>query len=95
MELMLLILESREKSRILKEPYKSLSPEEKAGVFSRTFLWWVNPLIIDGYKRLLSAEDLPKINSEFASAPLRDAMQKGWDQRCMESPQEFPSNADA
>ena len=86
MELVLLILESREKSAILKEPYKSLSPEEKSGIFSRTFLWWINPLIADGYKRLLSIEDLPKIDSEFSAAPLRDAMQKGWDQRRMESP---------
>lgn len=83
MKCILLILESLPKTAYLKEPYSNLSSEELGGVFNTCFLWWINQLIITGYKKLLSTDDLPKIDTKLKSEPLRDRLQKSWDQRCM------------
>jgi ATP-binding cassette subfamily C (CFTR/MRP) protein 1 len=82
-KIILLILESCSKRAFLKDPYNSLSEEELGGVFSVNLLWWINALIVKGYKTLLSADDLPKIDTHLSTELCRDEFQKAWNSRCV------------
>lgn len=82
LKLVLFVLEAQDKRAILREPWRHLSPETIAGTINRTFIWWINPLIIKGYRTLLSNDDLPPLEGELSSGPLRVAFQRAWDQ-CM------------
>lgn len=79
--IILVVLESLSKKSYLKEPYCNLSPSEISGIFNTSFLFWVNPLIVTGYKRLLNPEDLPPLDSPLASTLCRDRLQLAWDKR--------------
>ena len=86
LKFVLIFLESWPKTKYLKEPYNSFSAEEQGGIFNTAFLWWINPLIINGYKKLLSEKDLPRISSKLSSREHRDGLQKAWDARCRITP---------
>jgi ATP-binding cassette subfamily C (CFTR/MRP) protein 1 len=79
----LMILESISKATILKEVYKHLSPESTAGIFSRLFFWWLNPLFFKGYKNILAVKDLPSLDDELSTTRVQIAMQQSWDARRM------------
>lgn len=81
LELLLVATESRSKQRILKSPYSSQTPEELAGILSRMFFWWINPILALGNQIILSGEDLPPIDHLLTSEKLRRDGLKAWDQR--------------
>ncbi|KAF5600704.1 hypothetical protein FPANT_2150 [Fusarium pseudoanthophilum] len=81
LKLLLVVTESRSKQRVLKSPYSSQSPEELAGILSRTFFWWINPILALGNQIILSGDDLPPIDHLLTSGKLRRDGLKGWDQR--------------
>ncbi|KAF5718710.1 multidrug resistance-associated 1 [Fusarium mundagurra] len=81
LELLLVVTESRSKQRILKSPYSSQAPEELAGILSRTFFWWINPILALGNKKILSGDDIPPIDHLLTSEKLRRDGLKAWDQR--------------
>jgi ATP-binding cassette, subfamily C (CFTR/MRP), member 1 len=76
------ILEARNKTKDLKEPYKEYPPEATHGVWNRTFFLWLNPLLVKGFKKLLSLDDLWQTLPNLSSEKLRDEMQVVWDRRC-------------
>jgi hypothetical protein len=76
------ILEARNKTKDLKEPYKEYPPEATHGVWNRTFFLWLNPLLVKGFKKLLSLDDLWQTLPNLSSEKLRDEMQAMWDRRC-------------
>jgi ATP-binding cassette subfamily C (CFTR/MRP) protein 1 len=76
------ILEARNKTTDLKEPYKEYPPEATHGVWNRTFFLWLNPLFVKGFKKLLSLDDLWQTLPDLSSEKLRDEMQAVWDRRC-------------
>jgi ATP-binding cassette, subfamily C (CFTR/MRP), member 1 len=76
------ILEARNKTKDLKEPYKEYPPEATHGVWNRTFFLWLNPLFVKGFKKLLSLDDLWQTLPDLSSEKLRDEMQAVWDRRC-------------
>ncbi|KAI1009685.1 hypothetical protein LB504_003025 [Fusarium proliferatum] len=78
---LLIATESRSKQGILKSPYSSQSPEQLAGILSRTFFWWINPILALGNQIILSGEDLPPIDHLLTSEKLRHDGLKAWDQR--------------
>ena len=57
---------------------ESIPPEEREGVFGRTFFWWLMPLFIKGYRRDLSMDDLFAIDDELKGAALYDRLLASW-----------------
>ncbi|PVI05770.1 P-loop containing nucleoside triphosphate hydrolase protein [Periconia macrospinosa] len=65
----LLVIESLEKRQILLPSYRSLPLESTAGLFNQAFCWWLNPLLIDGYKHVHSLRTLPEIDPNLCIDP--------------------------
>ncbi|KAF5653959.1 major facilitator family transporter [Fusarium sp. NRRL 25303] len=81
LKFLLVAAESRSKQGILKSPYSFQSPEQLAGILSRIFFWWINPILALGNQIILSGEDLPPIDDLLTSEKLRHDGFKAWDQR--------------
>jgi ATP-binding cassette, subfamily C (CFTR/MRP), member 1 len=69
--LLLLALEGRNKQSLAKDLDQNQSAEELAGPLSRSLFYWLIPLMLNGYKRLLTTSDLSPIDSTLCSAKLR------------------------
>lgn len=80
-ELIVFTLESQTKEGLLREPYDTLSPEEKAGFWGRAFFWWTNSLLRTGYAKRLSFDDLPPFDASADALKAREVMQREWDKR--------------
>lgn len=79
--LTLLVVESHSKKGILLAPYTVRSPEDTAGVLSRTFFWWINPILVEGYWNILRVSNLPSLDSKLLSVTLREAALLNWGSR--------------
>ncbi|KAF9875444.1 hypothetical protein CkaCkLH20_07264 [Colletotrichum karsti] len=55
--------------------------EQLAGTFNKTFLWWINAIIIKGNKFILTEDNLPSIDQKLSSELLRRRALQAWDQR--------------
>ncbi|EFQ31083.1 ABC transporter [Colletotrichum graminicola] len=82
-KLCLLITESRGKGKILQVSGTKSSPEQLAGVLSRTFFWWINPILARGHTDILDEDSLPLLDSKLGSRMLRRQALRAWDQRSM------------
>ncbi len=80
-QLVLLVLESRTKRSILRDPYNKLSPEETTGIMGRCFFWWVNKILKVGYTNPLSLGDMPPLSQSLDAAEARKAMLEEWSKR--------------
>ncbi|KAH7388905.1 ABC transporter [Cadophora sp. MPI-SDFR-AT-0126] len=78
-KLLMLLLETLGKRRFLLAAYRGLSPEITSGLFSRGFFWWLNSLLTNGFKNVLSADDIFPINESLSSRKLSDDLQSRWD----------------
>ncbi|KAM7217664.1 hypothetical protein V8F06_006919 [Rhypophila decipiens] len=74
-------LELQNKTPILREQYRSLSPEERGGFYSNAIFWWVNKYIALGNAKILSGDDMPPLASYMDTMKMREAMQQQWDKR--------------
>ncbi|KAF5582081.1 multidrug resistance-associated 1 [Fusarium pseudocircinatum] len=81
LRILLIATESRSKQQFLKIPYSLQSPEQLAGIISRTFFWWINPILSLGNQIILSVDDLPPIDQLLTAEKLRRDGLKAWDQR--------------
>lgn len=61
------------------------SPEESNGVLSRVFFTWINPILLKGYRRILTLEDLPPLRSDMRPERTRETILSTWGQRGMGS----------
>jgi ATP-binding cassette subfamily C (CFTR/MRP) protein 1 len=61
---------------------KPLSPEEKFDILSRIFFFWINPILLQGYKQILTDTDLPPLSQDLKSKATRRAVLQAWDRRC-------------
>ena len=85
-QLALLVLECREKGDILvrhDDDDSELPPEELAGILSRVFFWWVNPIILRGDREVLDETCVPELDNKLASGLLGHKMVHRWNQRGM------------
>ncbi|GAA5874651.1 hypothetical protein JCM8547_003948 [Rhodosporidiobolus lusitaniae] len=67
-------------------PPKSLDDAEtiplaKAGWLSETTFWWLQPLLVRGFKRELVSTDLPKMDPSRKAGHLADVFEKHFDRR--------------
>ncbi|KAH8194053.1 hypothetical protein TruAng_011783 [Truncatella angustata] len=81
LDLVLLVVESLNKRKGLIESSTEESPEGSAGVLSRTFFWWINPILAIGYRKTLRDADVPSLDRALSSASLRKNAIMNWEKR--------------
>ena len=81
-EVILLCLEATSKRSSLRGPYKAYPPEATSGIINRSFFWWLNPLFIAGFRKLLSLEDLYVVDDDLCSERLQSRIEASW-KHCM------------
>ncbi|KAK2051438.1 P-loop containing nucleoside triphosphate hydrolase protein, partial [Colletotrichum caudatum] len=77
----LLVAESRQKRTILRGSDGQWSPEELVNILDRTFFWWINPILVQGNRHVLTSENLPPIGQKLSSKLLRHQALQAWNQR--------------
>lgn len=82
-KLVLLGLENCSKTGILRDEFHDLPPEELAGILSLTYFWWLHDLLLLGYHKVLSPDDLPRIDTKLDSDTLRQKILASWQKRGM------------
>lgn len=76
---LLLVIESLHKTRhCIDQRHVRISPEETAGVFSRSLMLWLVPLFLRGYRAKLTMEDLHHNDEELDSEKVTDALAAAW-----------------
>ena len=77
-QVLILVLETKNKRKILAGAYRSLSREATSGLLSRGLFWWLRHLLFDGSRRILAVEDLESINEKLRSSKLLSELQVRW-----------------
>ena len=72
----ILLLESWKKSPLKKG--KPKSPEESAGIFSLSLFSWLNRLVIHGFRKVLSMDDLYPIEERMSATALHSKFWTQW-----------------
>lgn len=78
----LLVLEAREKGGLVVGAVgggRWRNPEVTSGLYSRGMLSWLNPLLLDGFRRLLKPADLYDLDASMKAAALNDKFWVAWD----------------
>ncbi|TEY70433.1 hypothetical protein BOTCAL_0103g00160 [Botryotinia calthae] len=75
----ILLLESRQKSKWVSWNEKEHSPEETSGIFSLGVFFWLNKMFLMGYNKVLEIEDLYPLDSSFDAKLLHDGFSKNMD----------------
>lgn len=70
MRMALLVLESLQKRTTLDGTPEAKSREEMAGLASRSFFQWLMPILLQGYRRDLTSDDLGPVDGIMYSASL-------------------------
>jgi ATP-binding cassette subfamily C (CFTR/MRP) protein 1 len=81
-KVILLFLESRSKRGYLRAPFNGYSPEVMSGFFSKSFFWWLSPILATGFRRILTLDDLFKPDESISSQVLSKKMHESWS-RCL------------
>ncbi|RFU26545.1 hypothetical protein B7463_g9807, partial [Scytalidium lignicola] len=79
--LAILLLENWSRRFAISTLSRSLSPEERSGVLSKVFFFWVNPILHQGYKGILVGHDLPPLSDRLAPKISRKRILSAWGQR--------------
>lgn len=77
-KLLLLLVESKEKTRILLPEYSNISSELRSGLFSRAFFIWLIPVLTAGFKGVISHDDLPVVSEKLSSESLTARVESRW-----------------
>lgn len=70
LKVLLLILEATEKRYILRHPYQNYPSEALAGIYNRSFFWWLNSLFRRGFSKVLGVDDLFALDKQLESKRL-------------------------
>ncbi|KAF4778786.1 hypothetical protein HER10_EVM0010424 [Colletotrichum scovillei] len=83
------ILEAQEKTRYLVPSSstggRSYSPEETSGIYSRGLFWWLTPLLLTGFRRLLKPLDLFVLDGSMSAAALNERFWLHWNKSSLSS----------
>ncbi|KAK7745878.1 hypothetical protein SLS53_002596 [Cytospora paraplurivora] len=74
-----LLLEAAEKRSLLLGLNRRFSYESTSGLFSRSSFWWLNSLLLAGFKKVLTLDTLPAIYEKIDSESLSIQLQYTWD----------------
>jgi ATP-binding cassette subfamily C (CFTR/MRP) protein 1 len=75
----ILCLEVKEKREYLTEQDKYRGPEELSGILSQGVYYWLNQIISQGYRKVLSLEDLYPLDDQLSAQSLQGRFSKKWD----------------
>jgi ATP-binding cassette, subfamily C (CFTR/MRP), member 1 len=75
----ILCLEVREKRDYLTGADKLRGPEELSSILSQGVYYWLNQLIVRGYSKVLSLEDLYPLDKHLSAQNLQRRFSKKWD----------------
>ncbi|KAG8630868.1 hypothetical protein KVT40_000008 [Elsinoe batatas] len=75
-KLAILILESQHKRNRLVKSVNEKSPEDFSGLYSQSLFWWLNRIMWQGAKMVLSSADLYPISSDIAAKQLSDSFEE-------------------
>jgi ATP-binding cassette, subfamily C (CFTR/MRP), member 1 len=78
MKVLILGMEAKGKRRYFSVADRDLGPEESSGVFSQSFFLWLNALIQQGFKKVLSPTDLYPIDEKMTSEALAASFWQRW-----------------
>jgi len=67
---LLLVLEALEKAPGVGADGVLRNPEAASGLYSQGLFWWLNPLLLDGFRRLLKPADMYGLDESLSSAVL-------------------------
>ncbi|TFB06902.1 Metal resistance protein YCF1 [Trichoderma ghanense] len=81
----MLLLESQDKTSILRSEYGRASPEETAGLISSVLFWWLNGLLSRGNRSILRGSHLPPLDSGLEAEGLRRKILETWENRSNKS----------
>jgi hypothetical protein len=73
----ILFLEAKEKRNYINASNRT-SPEETSGLYSQSFVWWLNSIIRQGYQHVLKPMDLYPIDENMSSEVLNRRFWKEW-----------------
>lgn len=76
----IVFLEAQGKTRYLVSAGdgRSYSPEETTGIYSRGVFWWLTPLLLTGFRRLLRPVDLFDLDESMSAAVLNERFWHRW-----------------
>lgn len=77
-KLIVLVTEAIEKRSILLEPYRDLPPEATSGIYNKSVFWWLNPLLILGFRTTLRTDDLFTLDQTLSSADTHKRFHRQW-----------------
>lgn len=64
---LVLYLETRSKRGFLLSPYKFCAPEALGNIYNRVVLWWLIPLLVQGYRSTVPLDSLSDIDTDLMS----------------------------
>jgi ATP-binding cassette, subfamily C (CFTR/MRP), member 1 len=76
----LLVLEALEKRSILLEPFRPLPREATVGAFNQWFCWWMNPLLLFGWRRMHSLDTLWEVDLDLAADEEKSGLFERWNE---------------
>jgi len=76
------MLKKYPKPKELEQDDDDHNPEERAGILSRIFFFFVHPLVALGYARALTQDDLPKLKKRHSSLVVAPLLQGHWERQC-------------
>lgn len=76
----LLVLEAKEKAAFIRRSgEQARNPEMTSGLYSRGLLSWLNPLLLDGFRRLLKPADLYALDKSMKADALNQKFWTAWE----------------
>jgi ATP-binding cassette subfamily C (CFTR/MRP) protein 1 len=93
LRLVLLTIECRNKRPWLRAQYQTLPPEATAGVVSRSILWWLNPLFLDGMRTLLKPDQLYALDPDLESRETSQKLESTFEKECARSQRNSDTSA--
>lgn len=75
---LVLVVESIPKSRILKPQYQKTSKEQTCGFLNRSFFIWLLPFLQKGYSTALRIEDIDEIDTRLQGQECGERLQAAW-----------------
>ena len=76
---LILILEAVEKRSLLFGLDHHFSLESTSGLINRSSFWWLNSLLLVGFKKVLTLDNLPAIYEKLDSEYLANKLKSTWD----------------
>ena len=77
-KVLLLVLEAQNKGKLLLPEWKQEGPEVTSGIFSRSFFWWLNSMMIRGHKTRIPISSFYALDRNLQSEQLLNRFLATW-----------------